>query len=103
MSIPPKPYEFNGTSLHVTVTVAPENIDKFLAAFKACFDAVTAEPECTYFEVFQDSDTPGRFKWVENWSKDKEWFFKVRLPACVWFLLRRPFFERGRVVMFGAP
>ncbi len=68
---------FHGISLHVSVTVAPENADKFLAAFKPCFDAVTAEPECTFFEVYRDADTPGRFMWVENWSKDKEWFFKV--------------------------
>lgn len=65
-------HAFHGISLHVNITVAPENVDKFLAAFKPCFDAVTAEPECTFFEVFHDQDNPGRFRFVENWSKDKE-------------------------------
>lgn len=70
------PPSFHGISLHVSVTIGP-NIDKFLAAFKECFDKVTAEPECTFFEVYQDPDQPGRFKWVENWSRDKEWFMTV--------------------------
>lgn len=65
-------HAFHGISLHVNITVAPENVDKFLAAFKTCFDAVTAEPECTFFEVFHDVDNPGTFRFVENWSKDKE-------------------------------
>ena len=65
-------HAFHGISLHVNITVAPENVDKFLAAFKTCFDAVTAEPECTFFEVFHDVDNPGDFRFVENWSKDKE-------------------------------
>ena len=46
-------HAFHGISLHVSITVAPENIDKFLAAFKVCFDRVTAEPECTFFEIFR--------------------------------------------------
>ena len=70
-------HAFHGISLQVSITVAPENIDKFLAALKPCYDAVTAEPECTFFEVFHDMDTPGRFRFVENWSKSKEWFLKV--------------------------
>ena len=71
--------EFHGISLHVTITVAPENAEKFLDAFKTCFDLVTKEPQCTFFEVFRDPETPGRFKWVENWSKGREWFFEVWL------------------------
>ncbi|KAF6238116.1 hypothetical protein HO173_003750 [Letharia columbiana] len=72
-------HAFHGISLHVNITVAPENVDKFLAAFKICFDAVTAEPECTFFEVFHDADNPGHFRFVENWSKDEEWFRKEQL------------------------
>ena len=70
-------HTFHGISLQVSITVAPENIDKFLAALKPCYDAVTAEPECTFFEVFHDMDNPGHFRFVENWSKSKEWFLKV--------------------------
>lgn len=71
-------HAFHGISFHVSITVAPENVDKFLAALKPCFDAVTAEPENTFFEVFHDVDNPGHFRFVENWSKDQEWFMKVR-------------------------
>lgn len=67
----------HGVSLHVTVTIAAENVEKFLDAFKPVYDVVTAEPECLFFELFQDAEDPGRLKWVEDWSKDKEWFFKV--------------------------
>ena len=69
--------EFYGISLHVSITVAADNADKFLAAFKTCFDHVTAEPDCTFFELYRDADKPGHFQWVENWSKDQDWFFKV--------------------------
>ena len=63
---------FHGISLHVSVTIAPEQIDEFLSHFKVCFDAVTAEPECIFFEVFHDAEHPGHFRWVEDWSKDVE-------------------------------
>lgn len=70
---------FHGFSLHLDVTVAPENVDKFLAAFKPCYEAVIAEPENTFFEVFQEADQPGHFRIVENWSKGKDWFMAVQL------------------------
>ncbi|KAI1502917.1 hypothetical protein F5X99DRAFT_147703 [Biscogniauxia marginata] len=63
-----------GMSLQVTVHIAPENVDKFLAAFKPVFDKVAAEPECLFFEVYRSPDEPGKISWVENWSKSKEWF-----------------------------
>ena len=63
---------FHGISLHVSVAIAPEHIDEFLSHFKVCFDAVTAEPECIFFEVFHDAEHPGHFRWVEDWNKDVE-------------------------------
>jgi len=68
---------FHGMSTHVSVIMAPENVDKFLAAFKPCFDLVTAKAECTYFKVFHDPNTPGHFTWVEHRSRDKNWLMKV--------------------------
>lgn len=56
-----------GISLHVTVHIAPENAERFLAAFKTVFDVVAAEPECTFFEVYRSPEEPGKFSWVENW------------------------------------
>ncbi|KAI1486599.1 hypothetical protein F5X96DRAFT_654284 [Biscogniauxia mediterranea] len=71
--------EEEGMSLQVTVHVAPENVDKFLAAFKPVFDKVAAEPECMFFEVYRSPEEPGKISWVENWSKSKEWFLKNQI------------------------
>ncbi|KAI0597292.1 hypothetical protein F4775DRAFT_560600 [Biscogniauxia sp. FL1348] len=68
-----------GMSLQVTVHVAPENVDKFLAAFKPVFDKVAAEPECMFFEVYRSPEEPGKISWVENWSKSKEWFLQHQI------------------------
>lgn len=73
------PHAFHGTSLHIDITVAPESVDKFLEILKPLFDLVAAEPECTFYEVFHDPDNPGHFRFVENWSKDKEWFMAHQL------------------------
>lgn len=70
-------HAFNGISLHVSITVAPENVEKLLAVLKPGFDAVTAELQCIVFEVLHDADNPGRLRIVEDWSKDVEWFVKV--------------------------
>ncbi|CAF9927710.1 MAG: hypothetical protein HETSPECPRED_006653 [Heterodermia speciosa] len=72
-------HPFHGISLHVTIVVAPENADKFLESLRPCFDAVTAEPECMSFQVFHDAEQPGYFRFVENWSKDKDWLIKNQL------------------------
>lgn len=56
-----------GLSLHVSVTIAPENVGKFLDAFTPAFQNVIAEPECTFFAVYQNQDNPGELSWVEHW------------------------------------
>ncbi|OCK95915.1 uncharacterized protein K441DRAFT_554130 [Cenococcum geophilum 1.58] len=66
-------------SFHIKITVAPENAEKFLAALKPVFEGFAAEPECTYFEVFQDPENPGTFRLVENWNATKEQIFEVQL------------------------
>lgn len=71
--------ESKGFSLHVTVHIAPENVDNFLAAFKTIFDVVSAEPECVFFEVYRAPDQPGKLSWVENWSKDAQWFMQHQI------------------------
>jgi quinol monooxygenase YgiN len=58
---------FQGLSLHVTIHIAPENLPKFWEAFKPVYDKVIAEPECTFFEVYQSPEEPGTLSWVENW------------------------------------
>ncbi|OCL10314.1 hypothetical protein AOQ84DRAFT_289535 [Glonium stellatum] len=65
-------------SLHIKITVAPENGEKFLAALKPVFEKVVAEPECTYFEVFQNPETPGAFCLVQNWNCTKQEMIEVQ-------------------------
>ncbi|KAL4804407.1 hypothetical protein BDV18DRAFT_30877 [Aspergillus unguis] len=66
----------HGVSLHITAQVSPEDVPKFLAAFVSVYDQVIAEPECTFFEVYQSPDDPGTISWVENWSESQEWLLE---------------------------
>lgn len=59
--------DFQGLSVQITVYIAPENLPKFWEAFKPVYDKVIAEPECTFFEVYQSPEDPGTLTWVENW------------------------------------
>lgn len=64
-------------SLHVTVHIAEDNLPAFFKAMKPVFDRVAAEPECLYFEIFQDPAEPGKISWVENWNASPQWLFDV--------------------------
>lgn len=75
------PYTGPSVSLHVSITVAPENTAKFLDLLKPVYDLVSAEPECVFFEVFQNPAVPGEFKFVENWHATVEWVRDVRASA----------------------
>jgi quinol monooxygenase YgiN len=66
-------------TLFVTFQVAPENIEKFKEAHRPVWKACSEEPECLFFDVFQDPEKPGRFRFIEIWSKGREWFEKVCL------------------------
>ncbi|KAF2820551.1 hypothetical protein CC86DRAFT_374248 [Ophiobolus disseminans] len=65
-------------SLHVRITVGLEHIEAFLAALKPAYLAVIAEPENVYFEVFQNPDNLGEFRFVEHWNASVEWFLTVQ-------------------------
>ena len=56
-----------GFSVHVTVHIDPSNVDKYFEYFRPAYDAVIAEPECTFFEVYQSAENPGELHWQENW------------------------------------
>lgn len=64
-------------SLHVTFHIDPAKVTAFLDALKPAYDAVTAEPECVFFEVYQSAETPGLIKFVENWDASVEWLKTV--------------------------
>ncbi|KAI2624910.1 hypothetical protein GGR54DRAFT_541197 [Hypoxylon sp. NC1633] len=89
----------NGISLHVTVHIAPENVERFLAAFKDIFDLVSAEPECSFFEVYKSVEEPGKISWVENWSKDRQWLIETQLTKAYYkeyFEITEPMFLKPR-------
>lgn len=65
-------------TLHVSIQVAPKNVDAFLEALRPAWAGVVAEPENLFFDVFQSQETPGLFRFVEVWSKGKDWFLTVR-------------------------
>ncbi|GES58018.1 hypothetical protein ATEIFO6365_0004016900 [Aspergillus terreus] len=73
-------------SLHMTVYIRPENFGKFWEAFKPLYDNVIAEPECTFFEVYQSPEDPGTISWVENWSQSTEWLSEVQA--------KKPYYEK---------
>jgi quinol monooxygenase YgiN len=64
-------------SLHVKITIAPENVDKFFEYMKPAYDAVCAEKECTYFEIYHNPNVPGELKWIENWTASMDWLMGV--------------------------
>lgn len=84
----------SGFSAHITVHIDPTNVDKFFEHMRPVYDAVVAEPELLFFEIYQSPENPGELHWVENWSeqcenlsvfeidfdrsKSAEWFMKVR-------------------------
>jgi hypothetical protein len=76
---PTNPPVLSSFSLHVKIVVAPENVNAFLEALKPAYDAVIAEPENVFFQVFQNPQNPGEFKFIENWNGSLEWFMSVRV------------------------
>ncbi|KAF2258431.1 hypothetical protein CC78DRAFT_549151 [Lojkania enalia] len=66
-------------SLQVKITIAPSDAERFLEALKPAYDAVVAEPENVYFEVFRDPENGGVFKFVEHWNASMEWLVNVQL------------------------
>lgn len=56
-----------GFSLHVTAYINPADVPRFFELYKPVYEAVIAEPECRFFEVYQSPDEPGTIRWVENW------------------------------------
>ncbi|KAJ5625118.1 hypothetical protein N7510_001427 [Penicillium lagena] len=68
-----------GFSLHLTIYIDPQNVNKFFEHFKPVYDAVVAEPECRFFEVYQSPEDPGTLHWVEDWVASTEWFMSTQM------------------------
>jgi hypothetical protein len=67
------------TSIHVKVFVAPSDITIFLAALERAQAVVGALPESVSFDLFQNLDMPGEFKYIENWNASLDWIMAVGL------------------------
>ncbi|KAJ5642199.1 hypothetical protein N7490_006199 [Penicillium lividum] len=88
-----------GFSLHVTVYIDPSNVETFFKHFKPIYDAVVAEPECRFFEVYQDPADPGTLSWVENWNVTPEWFMENQVTKDYYkpyFAATEPLFVKPR-------
>ncbi|KAL9037493.1 MAG: hypothetical protein Q9180_003683 [Flavoplaca navasiana] len=97
------PSTARGMSLHVSIYIDPSNRAAFLEAFKPCFEAVRAEKECLFFEIYSDPEDAGHFSWVENWSKDKEWFMTAQITKDYYkpyLAATEPMFIKPREVKF---
>ncbi|KAL2826948.1 hypothetical protein BJY01DRAFT_262150 [Aspergillus pseudoustus] len=70
---------FHGTSIQMTAYLNPKDLPQFWELFGPVFQKVTAEPHCTFFEVYQSPEDPGTISWVENWSQPKEWLLKNQI------------------------
>ncbi|RAL10246.1 putative quinol monooxygenase [Aspergillus homomorphus CBS 101889] len=99
-----------GISLHVTVHISPENLPKFWEAMHPVYEKVIAEPECTFFEIYQSPENPGTLSWVENWSQSLEWLFEVQIKKPYYhdyLAVTEPMFIKPREVKIynrvGAP
>ncbi|KAL4994061.1 hypothetical protein BDV10DRAFT_177598 [Aspergillus recurvatus] len=100
----------SGLSLQVTVFIAEENVPRFFEAFLPAYEKVTAEPECTFFEVYQSLENPGELSWVENWSQSLDWLKEVQLKKEYYeeyIRVTEPMFVKPRVIKVfkrvGAP
>ena len=64
-------------TLMVDVYVAPENVADFLKGLKISYDGVAAEPECIFYDLFQETDVPGHLRIVEVWTESRDWMQEV--------------------------
>ena len=64
-------------TLFVTFRIAPESRSQFLDAHRPVWAACADEPECLLFDVFEDTQSAGKFRFVDVWSKDRDRFEKV--------------------------
>ncbi|KAL2844260.1 hypothetical protein BJX68DRAFT_269786 [Aspergillus pseudodeflectus] len=81
------PYTGKQFTLFVTFRVAPENIERFKEAHRPLWRHCADEPECLLFDVFQDLEEPGRFRFVEVWNQSREWFEKHQMTKPYYSIL----------------
>ena len=63
----------------VTFYIKPLEVDTWLSAHRPVWDLCAKEPQCLYFDVFQDPDRLGKFRLVKIWHESHAWFEKEQL------------------------
>lgn len=90
-------------TLFVTFHIKPDRIEEFKAAHRPVWAACAAEPECLFFDVFQDPARPGVFRFVEVWAESREWFETKQLTKPYYGELwprSRPTWEKEAVLEY---
>ncbi|KAM3414352.1 hypothetical protein BST61_g10998 [Cercospora zeina] len=63
-------------TLFITMKIQPDKIEEWKEAHRPVWAAIALEPEQIFFDLFEDPSDPGTFRFIEVWSKDREWFEK---------------------------
>jgi len=66
-------------TVFVTIHVSPSDVEKFKEAHRPVWKNCSEEPECLLFDVFQDPEVKGRFRFIEIWNESREWFEKEQM------------------------
>jgi len=91
-------------TLHVTIKVAPHNVQNFLDALRPCWECCIQEPENLFFDVYHSPSEPGVFRFVEVWSKDREWFVEHQITKSYYgpyIALTQPMWLEPREIAFS--
>ncbi|KAL6243360.1 hypothetical protein RBB50_009912 [Rhinocladiella similis] len=90
-------------TLFVDFYVHPDRIEDWKAAHRPVWKACGNEPECLFFDVFQDPEDPGHFRLVEIWGADREWFETKQLTKPYYATLwekSRPTWQKEVVINY---
>lgn len=68
-----------GFNIQESLHIDPEKLDEFFEALGKISNIMHDEPECTFFEAYQDPDDPTHIRLVQNWTASIEWFVTVRV------------------------
>ena len=66
-----------GFSLHITITIKPEDVTVFIPLLTTVVEKNAALPEFVFFELYQSPEDAGVLSWVENWTESIEWVMKA--------------------------
>jgi quinol monooxygenase YgiN len=89
-------------SVHVQISVKPQDVPAFLDALKPCQNGCLSEKECLYFDVFHDGK--GNFRFLEIWTGTEEWFRSVQMNRSYYepyTSITQPMWTKERLVEFS--